>query len=225
MSLAAWLKQQGLERLEPLLRQAGIDLDIISDLADSDLRAVGLSLGDRKRLLKAISASPPVLIAKEFERAGIHSEVDVPAATAERRQLTVMFCDLVGSTLLSARLDPEDMRQVIAAYHHAIAEAVAPYEGYIAQFLGDGVMVYFGYPKAHEDDGERAMRAAIAVQKVVSRLRPLGIFSCKPASGLPPGWSSWARLVLVRRRQSSRPAAGHRHLRHGCTAALSRAKS
>src|SRR5208282_6050499 len=89
---------------------------------------------------------------------------------AERRQLTVMFCDLVGSTALSARLDPEDLREVIAAYHRAVAETVAGFDGFVAKYMGDGVLIYFGYPRAHEDDAERAVRAALGVVETVGRL-------------------------------------------------------
>src|ERR1700739_1196679 len=98
------------------------------------------------------AATPAPLIAPAAPR------VDV----AERRQLTVMFCDLVGSTELSSRLDPEDLREVIAAYHRAVAEIVAGFDGFVSRFMGDGVLVYFGYPQAHEDDAERAVRAGLA---------------------------------------------------------------
>jgi class 3 adenylate cyclase len=91
-------------------------------------------------------------------------------AEAERRQLTVMFCDLVGSTALSARLDPEDLREVIAAYHRAVAEVVGRFDGFVAKYMGDGVLVYFGYPRAHEDDAERAVRAGLGVIDSVGRL-------------------------------------------------------
>jgi class 3 adenylate cyclase len=94
------------------------------------------------------------------------------ADSAERRQLTVMFCDLVGSTELAARLDPEDLREVIGAYHHAVAEVVAGFDGFVAKYMGDGVLVYFGYPQAHEDDAERAVRAGLAVIEAVGRLPP-----------------------------------------------------
>src|SRR5919199_3396492 len=91
-------------------------------------------------------------------------------SSAERRQLTVMFCDLVGSTALSARLDPEDLRDVIAAYHKCVAEVGGRFEGFIARYMGDGVLVYFGYPQAHEDDTERAVRAGLALVESVARL-------------------------------------------------------
>ena len=89
---------------------------------------------------------------------------------AERRQLTVMFCDLVGSTALSTRLDPEDLRELIGAYHRAVAETVGRFDGFVAKYMGDGVLIYFGYPQAHEDDAERAVRAGLAVIEAVGRL-------------------------------------------------------
>ena len=96
------------------------------------------------------------------------------AARAERRQLTVMFCDLVGSTVLSTQLDPEDLREVIAAYHECVADTVSRFQGYVAQYLGDGALIYFGYPHATENDAERAIRAALAVIAAVAELRPRG---------------------------------------------------
>src|SRR5439155_4328861 len=94
----------------------------------------------------------------------------VPAqADAERRQPTAMFCDLVDSTVLSSRLDPDDLREVIAAYHRAVAEVVAGFDGFVAKYMGDGVLVYFGYPRAHEDDAERAVRAGLGIVEAVTR--------------------------------------------------------
>src|SRR5215472_10541157 len=102
------------------------------------------------------------------------SEAPLPPATlpsaAERWQLTVMFCDLVGSTALSRRLDPEDLREVIGAYHRCVEKVVAPFGGYVAKYMGDGVLVYFGYPQAHEDDAERAVRAGLAVVAATGEL-------------------------------------------------------
>src|SRR5262249_17539355 len=130
------------------------------------LEKLGLPLGPRKKLLKAIASRVP-----EPGPASVTGAVP-PAITqaAERRQLTVMFCDLVGSTALSARLDPEDMREVIGAYHRCVTETVGRYDGFVAQYMGDGVLVYFGYPRAHEDDAERAVRAGIELPQTVGRL-------------------------------------------------------
>src|ERR1700726_2899671 len=104
-----------------------------------------------------------------------HSPVPSPGAAsraegAERRQLTVMFCDLVGSTPLSVRFDPEDLREIVGAYHRCVADTVGRFAGFVAKYMGDGVLVYFGYPEAHEDDAERALRAGLAVIEVVGQL-------------------------------------------------------
>ena len=128
----------------------------------ADLISIGVtSVGHRRRLLDAIAA-----LADEAPAA-----LDSPIrAEAERRQLTVMFCDLVGSTPLSARLDPEDLREVIAAYHRAVSDVVQSFDGFVAKYMGDGLLVYFGYPQAHEDDAERAVRAGLGIIESVARL-------------------------------------------------------
>ena len=108
--------------------------------------------------------------------------------TAERRQVTVMFSDLVGSTALSARMDPEDLREVISAYQKCVAETVRRFGGFVAKYMGDGVLVYFGYPQAHEDDAERAVRAGLELIAAVAASRRRAL-RCKPVSALRPGWS------------------------------------
>ncbi len=164
MDVAAWLRGLGLERYEAAFRDNEIDCEALPKLTAEDLKDLGVVLGGhRRKLLEAI--------------AGLRSEsgpqrpaADQVAPTAERRQLTVMFCDLVGSTALSARLDPEDLREVIGACHAAVAEVIARFDGFVAKYMGDGVLAYFGYPQAHEDDAERAVRAGLAVVGVVRRL-------------------------------------------------------
>jgi class 3 adenylate cyclase len=168
MDVAAWLHGLGLERYEQAFRENEIDWDALPRLTAEDLKDLGVVLGGhRRKFLEAIAAlggAVPVAAATV-------ASPDVPAPVdAERRQLTVMFCDLVGSTALSARLDPEDLREVIAAYHRAVAEIVARFDGFVAKYMGDGVLVYFGYPRAHEDDAERAVRAGLGVIDVVGRL-------------------------------------------------------
>src|SRR5271167_1143702 len=165
MDVAVWLRGLGLQRYEALFRENDIDAEVLSDLTDADLEKIGVSFGHRKRLLKAIAAlagpaaAPPT------------PATPIPVAdAAERRQLTVMFCDLVGSTAMSARLDPEDMREVIRAYQDACSGAVARYDGFVAKFMGDGVLAYFGFPRAHEEDAERAVRAGLDITNVVSKL-------------------------------------------------------
>jgi class 3 adenylate cyclase len=161
-----WLNQIGLAQYADLLRSNEIDSHLLRGLNNDDLKEMGISaLGHRKKLLEAIAAL------------GIAPETGAPApaaaaltaisSPAERRQLTVMFCDLVGATAPSRRLDPEDLRQLVASYHEAVAAALGPYEDHIAQYLGDGVLAYFGYPRAHEDDAARAMRAALSLRKAL----------------------------------------------------------
>jgi class 3 adenylate cyclase/tetratricopeptide (TPR) repeat protein len=160
MDVGGWLRSLGLGQYQTLFHASDIDADILPELTDVDLEKLGVSLGHRKRLLRAISA----LAAAEASAAP-------PASTgAERRQLTVMFCDLVGSTALSTRLDPEDMREIIGAYHRAVAEIVARSGGFVSRYMGDGVLVYFGYPQAHENDAERAVRAGLSAIDAVGRL-------------------------------------------------------
>jgi len=171
MDVADWLRKLGLEQYEPAFRANEIDERVLPRLTAEDLKDLGVSLvGHRRRLLDAIAAlnplsNPPLpgLVP------GITGEGGV-GAQAERRQLTVMFCDLVGSTALSAQLDPEDLRGIIGAYHRCVAEIVEGFGGFVARYMGDGVLVYFGYPQAHEDDAERAVRAGLACIDAVGRL-------------------------------------------------------
>src|SRR6202040_3035052 len=163
MDMAEWLRGLGLEQYAPAFRDNDIDGEVLRRLTAEDLRELGVaSIGHRRRLVDAIAAlgthpAPPPATAPR-------------QADAERRQLTVMFCDLVGSTALSARLDPEDLREVIAAYHRAVTEIVIRLDGFISRYMGDGVLIYFGYPKAHEDDAERAVRAGLGAIDAVGRL-------------------------------------------------------
>jgi class 3 adenylate cyclase/predicted ATPase len=168
--LEKWLTPLGLAALAPTLRANDIDLEILPALAEADLERLGLSLGHRRKLLRAAASlpgfSPSPSPSPSVERASTES----PRTSAERRQLTVMFVDLVGSTALSARLDPEDMREIIGAYHRCCAEHITKAGGFVAKYMGDGVLTYFGYPEAHEDDAERAVRSAIALIDAVPRL-------------------------------------------------------
>src|SRR5262247_2726694 len=159
MDIRGWLQSLGLGQYEAVFRENAIDADVLHDLTEDHLREMGLPLGARLKLLKAISALAP-----DAEPIGLTSVVapaGPPADTAERRQVTVMFADLVGSTALSARMDPEDLREVISAYQKCAAATVRRFDGFVAKYMGDGVLVYFGYPEAHEDDAERAVRAGL----------------------------------------------------------------
>jgi class 3 adenylate cyclase/predicted ATPase len=169
MDVAEWLRGLGLEQYMPAFRANDIDGEVLRQLTADDLRELGVtSIGHRRRLLDAIAALGDGQRPIEISPAPAPS----PAVTAEaeRRQLTVMFCDLVGSTELSARIDPEDLRDVIGAYHRTVAGVVAEFDGFVSRYMGDGVLVYFGYPQAHEDDAERAMRAGLGAIEAVGRL-------------------------------------------------------
>jgi class 3 adenylate cyclase/tetratricopeptide (TPR) repeat protein len=161
--LTQWLESLGLGEHAPAFAAQAIDFELLPELGEADLKELGVTLlGHRKRLLLAIAALKPAVRSAPLD---VPSR---PAREAERRQLTVMFCDVVGSTVLAGRLDPEDLQGLLRDYHQAVAAAVAPYDGHVAQLLGDGCLVYFGYPRAHEDDAERAVHAALNVLKVVA---------------------------------------------------------
>ena len=176
MDIEALLHGLGLEQYAPAFRDNDIDAEVLPDVTAEDLIAIGVhSVGHRRKLLAAITALrdapvPTVESPGEVATAAPQDSSGGFGSSAERRHLTVMFCDLVGSTPLSARLDPEDLREVIGAYHRCIADTVAQFDGFVAQYLGDGVLAYFGYPSAHEDDAERAVRAAVASIDTVGRL-------------------------------------------------------
>jgi class 3 adenylate cyclase/predicted ATPase len=164
MDVGEWLRKLGLDQYEPAFRANEIDARVLPSLTAEDLKDLGVNLvGHRRRLLDGIAAL----------RAEVPAATTMAAPTpaeAERRQLTVVFFDLVGSTALSTQFDPEDLREIIAAYHHAVANIVAEADGFVSRYMGDGVLVYFGYPQAHEDDAERAVRAGLGAIDAVSRL-------------------------------------------------------
>jgi class 3 adenylate cyclase/predicted ATPase len=165
LDVTIWLEELRLERYAQAFRDNAIDAEILPDLTDADLEKLGVLLGHRKRLLRAIAElgeTPPASLSQVPEGR--------IATAAERRQLTVMFVDMVSSTELSSRLDPEDMGQVIRAYQDCCVDVVKRWDGHIAKFMGDGVLVYFGYPQAHEDDAERAVRAGLELTGAVGRL-------------------------------------------------------
>jgi class 3 adenylate cyclase len=174
VNIATWLHGLGMQQYEPAFRDNSIDAAVLPELTTQDLKDLGVSrVGDRRKMLAAIAVlrSSPV---PDRPPAGFPlavAERSTDAVTAERRQLTVMFCDLVGSTALAARLDPEDLRDLITAYNRAVAEVVTRFDGFVAKYMGDGILIYFGYPRANEDDAERAARCALAVVDIVSRLK------------------------------------------------------
>ncbi|MET4070715.1 class 3 adenylate cyclase/predicted ATPase [Bradyrhizobium sp. S3.2.6] len=171
MDVGGWLRRLGLERYEAAFRENKIDDTVLPSLTAEDLKDLGVaSVGHRRKLLDAINglraeACAPTALS------GAPPRIDqVPTDTAERRHVTVMFADLVGSTALSARMDPEDLREVITTYQTCVANTVCRFGGYVARYMGDGVLIYFGYPAAHEDDAERAVQAGVALIDAVDTL-------------------------------------------------------
>ena len=174
MDVGGWLRNLGLGHYESAFIENAIDTDVLPELTEGDLEKLGIPLGDRKRLIKAIKATTdPSPSASLFaSEVGDNAPNDYsPMVAAERRYLTVMICDLVGSTALSARLDPEDMGAVIDAFQATCARIMLAFDGFIADFRGDGILAYFGYPRAHEDDAERTVRAALDIAAAVARLK------------------------------------------------------
>jgi class 3 adenylate cyclase len=171
MDIGGWLRRLGLEQYEAAFRENAISDKVLPNLTAEDLKDLGVGMvGHRRMLLDAIAAlraeasaptplSDPLLVTDKAAK-----------DTAERRQVTVMFSDLVGSTALSARMDPEDLREVISAYHRCVADTVGRFGGFVAKYMGDGVLIYFDYPAAHEDDTERAVRAGLALIDAVATL-------------------------------------------------------
>jgi class 3 adenylate cyclase len=178
MDVAHWLRQLGLERYEAAFRENDVSAAILSDLTADDLKELGVvSVGHRRQLLEAIAAlrtsAMPAGDLVKTDRGSAEGAARDPrstASTAERRPLTVVFCDLVGSTELATRLDPEDLRDIIGAYHKTVTAGLTRFDGFVAKYMGDGVLAYFGYPYAHEDDAERAVRARLALVDAVALL-------------------------------------------------------
>jgi class 3 adenylate cyclase/predicted ATPase len=166
MDVGDWLRNLGLGQYAAAFRDNEIDASVLPGLTTEDLKDLGVTLvGHRRRLLDAIAA-----LGQEAVCAPSAAPVPAAAAEAERRQLTVLFCDLAGSTELAARLDPEDLRAIIAAYHQAVAAVLTGFGGFVAKYMGDGILAYFGYPEAHEEDAERATRASLAIVERVAQL-------------------------------------------------------
>src|SRR6266498_4107798 len=179
--VAEWLASLDLGEYAQGCGENGIDLSVMRDLTESDLKELGVLLGHRRRMLRAIA---------ELQRAPAstpQTATEPGRERAERRQLTVMFCDLVGSTALAARLDPEDMRQVMAVFHRRVAEVIGDYQGVVARYMGDGVLAYFGYPQAHEDDAEQAVRAGLALVDAVPNLHTGGDAPLQARVGIATG--------------------------------------
>src|SRR5271163_1086683 len=177
MDVGDWLRSLGLGQHEALFRENEIDAEVLPELTDGDLEKIGVPLGHRKRLLKAIA---------NLRAAEAPAKPTIPPPTAssrdvaEHRPIAVMFCDLVGSTSLAARLDPEDWRNLVGSYLDAASAAVTSLGGHVLKKLGDGLMALFGYPQAQENDGERAVRAALAIQRALADLNARNVRSGAP---------------------------------------------
>jgi class 3 adenylate cyclase/predicted ATPase len=190
-AVGRWLEDLGLGRYAGLFAENELDLDVLTELTEADLIGLGIPLGHRKKLLRAI-AQLEIARSPDGE---FHGEVrDQPAGQldsepvgAERRHLTVVFCDLVGSTALSRRLDPEDLHAIVRAYQDSVAGVVARMEGFVARYMGDGVLIYFGFPRAHEDDAERAVRASLEVIETVGALRTKSDVALESRVGIATG--------------------------------------
>ena len=166
--IADWLEKLGMSEYAQRFAENDIDIAVLRDLTDQDLKDLASRSGIGGKCCAAISE---VAVPLPQHRAAVLAAEPKPRDTAERRQVTVMFSDLVGSTALSARMDPEDLREVISAYQKCVAETVQRFGGFVAKYMGDGVLVYFGYPQAHEDDAERAVRAGLELIAAVSALK------------------------------------------------------
>ena len=224
MDLGGWLRKLGLEHYEAAIRENKIDDTVLPSLTAEDLKDLGVGfVGDRRKLLDAIAAL----------RAGASAPTplsDAPPATdeaatdtAERRQVTVMFSDLVGSTALSARMDPEDLREVISAYQRCVAETVRRFGGFVARYMGDGVLIYFGYPAAHEDDAERAVRSGLELIDAVATLPPPEPLQVR--IGVATGWWWSGTLWAPAKRRSTILSARPRTSRHAFKPSPSRTRS
>jgi len=169
-SVDKWLEKLGLEKYSEAFTENDIDLDVLRHLTESHLKELGVSLGDRLRLMKALNTldeaqAPDPAVAVTGD---VAARVQTGTGEAERRQLTIMFCDLVGSTALSTQFDPEDLREIIRAYQNVCGDVITQYGGYIAKYMGDGILAYFGYPQAHENDAERAARVGLGIVDAIS---------------------------------------------------------
>ena len=217
MDVGSWLRSLGLGQYEANFRDNKIDADVLPRLTDADLKDIGVSaLGDRLRLLDAIAAlagakplansaaSPPKAAALEGRR-----------TSAERRPITVMFCDLVGSTSLAAKLDAEDWRNLVNAYLDEASKAVTGFGGHVLKKLGDGLMALFGYPQAQENDAERAVRAALAIQRALADLNARNAAKGAPELSARIGIES-GPVVVDADRRGVRRRAERRGARAGC---------
>ena len=218
---ANWLQKLGLGQYAQRFAENDISFGILPHLTDQDLKELGVaSLGHRRQLLSAIAGLSGVQ--KGTAQPSATEVAITPRDAAERRQVTVMFSDLVGSTALSAQMDPEDLREVISAYQKCVAETVRRFGGFVAKYLGDGVLVYFGYPEAHEDDAERAVRAGLELIAAVAGLKTraslqtrVGIATGPVVVGDLVGSGSAQEQAIVGETPNLAAPAGDRPAKHG----------
>src|SRR4051794_9429616 len=209
MDVAAWLRALGLDQYEAAFRANGVDAEVLPTLTGEELKDIGVSLiRHRRRLLEAIAKLQNDRTPSQVVRTSSDHPVSIPAGDVvshggERRQLTVMFCDLVGSTALSEKLDPEELRDLLHAYRTLCGDVIARYDGFVARYVGDGILTYFGWPAAHEDDAERAVRAALEIVATVKRALPsetlsvrIGIATGPVVVGEPAGAGDQAKLAV-----------------------------
>jgi class 3 adenylate cyclase/tetratricopeptide (TPR) repeat protein len=201
-SVRSWLESVGLVQYAELFEAQAIDFELLTELTEEDLQKLGIAvLGHRLRLMKAIATlSGRPSARQEAVANGDHTRIGVPTAP-ERRQLTVMFCDLVGSTALSRRLDPEDLRALMQEYQEVCRQVVERYQGHVAQYLGDGLMCYFGWPRAHEDDAQRAVRAALEIVDEIKRIQAAEPLHVRIGIGTGPvviGETGWGDAAVPR---------------------------
>jgi class 3 adenylate cyclase len=204
MDIVVWLRSLGLGKYEAAFRENEIDETVLPSLTHETLKELGVAaVGHRLKLLDAIAALRNDASGKtsSVDAATTSSAPSAPENRAERRQVTVMFSDLVGSTALSARMDPEDLREVISAYQRSVAETVRSFGGYVANYMGDGVLVYFGYPQAHEDDAERAERGGLELIAAVTALKTS--VSLQTRVGIATGLVVVGDLIGSRKEQES----------------------
>src|SRR5690242_17042789 len=209
VDVGEWLKSLGLEQYEAAFRENGVNPEILRHLTADDLKELGVvAVGHRRQLLVAIATLQDNNASSQAtEPSGDHeastSADDAVSLGGERRQLTVMFCDLVGSTALSEKLDPEELRDLLHAYRTLCGDVIARYDGFVARYVGDGILTYFGWPTAHEDDAERAVRAALEIVETVKRASAtealsvrIGIATGPVVVGEPAGMGDQAKLAV-----------------------------
>ena len=194
--IAEWLASIGLAEYVERFAENAVDLAVLPDLTEQDLKDLGVKLGHRRKLLRAIAELDLAAHAPATQLPRKPPPSQPPRPEAERRQLSIMFCDLVGSTALTAQLDPEDMWRVIASYHDCISGVVTRYGGKVARYMGDGALIYFGYPQAREDDAVQAVRAALALVDAIANLRTNVDVALQARIGLATGTVVVSELLI-----------------------------